>query len=65
MKGPEDAVIVRWHPPGGPAQRLFFEPRVDGFYRKLETWTGSRWRTDKTEIVDRVAVENVPASAVD
>lgn len=67
MNGPEDAIIVRYVPVGGGERRIVFEPRVDGYYRREQTWLydEGRWHETGCEVIDRVAFENVPASAVD
>jgi hypothetical protein len=47
-----EAIVVRFDD-----ERLRFEPRDDGRWRRFEqTWTGCRWRTRGTELVDAVAV---------
>jgi hypothetical protein len=52
MTDRRDAVTVRFDD-----DRLRFEPRADGRWRLLEeTWTGCRWRTRGTRLVDEVSV---------
>jgi hypothetical protein len=52
MTDRRDAIVVRYD-----NERLRFEPRDDGRWRRFsQTWTGCRWRTRGTELVEAVAV---------
>lgn len=52
MTDRRDAILVRWDD-----ERLRFEPRRDGRWRRFEEeWTGCRWRTIGSELVESVRV---------
>lgn len=61
MTDRSDAFVVRWEPDNTAPRRALFEPRVDGWYRREQIWTGDCWRTLGTELVETVAIENPPA----
>ena len=60
MKSREDAILVRWTSPSGRAKRLVFEPRSGhlGVEKVTQLWTGKRWKTVNSQIIDRVVIES-------
>lgn len=57
-----DAIVVRVTPVGGPPERVVFEPRADDRWtRREQRWTGCRWVTRGTDVVESVAVEAADA----